>query len=489
MNNLKFRRQFFLGSCFLEYETWNKIHIGDNHFLTTHPDLEVNQVIKNGNSLTLLGFAIDPFNPKDSNKEILERMLEGVKDFGDIIDRSYPFGGRWIFIFNNAVETKLFTDPCALRQAFYTMNIKGLHCGSQPTILAENLNIRENEDESLLDFIQSEEFKRKENSWIGDSTPYSEIKHLLPNHYLNLLTGDVNRFWIDKEKTTDVEEIAKKGSQILKGSLLGAKHRYSLMLGLTAGWDSRTLLAASKEIKNDVKYWVGTMNVLKATDYDIRTPKRLSERLGLKLKLIDELPPLKEEFVKILKKNISIARILGKTRMIQYHLENSRGMVNINGNASEIVRNHYGVKHPKNVNAQYLASLDGYDNSNYVIHKLDEWIEPAKELCINKDFNLIDLFYWEQRMGNWGALFQAEQDLALEAYSPFNNRELILTLAKADVKYRQAPHYLLYVKLLEELWKETLEEPINGGRKAIIRQQILKLIPKSLKEKLKSKLN
>ena len=486
MNNLKYRRQFFLGTGFLEYETWNKIRIGDNHFLTSHPDLEVNQVIKNGNSLTLIGFVIDPFNPEDSNEEIIDKMLEGANEFNDVIDRSYPFGGRYIFIFNNPVETKLFTDPCALRQAFYTMNIKGLHCGSQPTILAENLNIRKDEDDSLLDFIQSEEFKRNENSWIGDSTPYSGIKHLLPNHYLNLLTGEANRFWIDNEKTTDVKEITKKGAQILRGSLLAANHRYNLMLGVTAGWDSRMLLAASKVIKMTLGYWVGKMNVLKDTDYDIKTPKRLAARLGFKLKIIDKLPPLKQELVTTLKKNVSLARILGKTKMIQYHLENSEGMVNINGNASEIVRNHYGVNHMKNITPQYLASLDDYDNNIYVINKLDEWITPAKKLCNDKRFDLVDLFYWEQRMGNWGALFQAEQDLALEAFSPFNNRELILTLVKADVKYRRAPHYFLYRHLLEELWEETLEEPINGGRKAIIRQKILKLIPNSLKEKLKS---
>ncbi|MBJ3793540.1 hypothetical protein I8J38_34180, partial [Bacillus sp. OA1] len=100
---------------------------------------------------------------------------------------------------------------------------------------------------------------------------------------------------------------------------------------------------------------------------------------------------------------------------------------------------------------------------------------------------ILDLFYWEQRMGNWGTMYQAEQDIAIEEFCPFNNRRLLIALLKLEKEYRQGPEHIIYKKMINSLWPETLSEPINPlNFKAQVKKQILKMMPSSLKNKIKS---
>ena len=74
---------------------------------------------------------------------------------------------------------------------------------------------------------------------------------------------------------------------------------------------------------------------------------------------------------------------------------------------------------------------------------------------------LIDLFYWEQRLGNWGSLYPFEQDIAIEENCPHTNKNLILSLFRIPIKKRSYPKCVFIYNLIKTLWPETLSEPIN----------------------------
>ncbi|MCC7239120.1 MAG: hypothetical protein IT421_06395, partial [Candidatus Brocadia sp.] len=78
---------------------------------------------------------------------------------------------------------------------------------------------------------------------------------MLPNHYLNLKTGLCKRYWPNKPfQNLSLEEGLEKSSNILKALMKSASNRFDLTVGLTAGLDSRLVLAASKEISNKLSY-------------------------------------------------------------------------------------------------------------------------------------------------------------------------------------------------------------------------------------------
>ncbi|PFP72647.1 hypothetical protein COJ99_07285 [Bacillus cereus] len=488
--NLIYRRQFLLGSETMTIRKgWKKIRLNNEYCVTAHPDLSVTQVSSNNIQLTLLGYLFDPYCPKNSNEDILNRINEELTTFDDLCSKTYSLSGRWIIIFNDGVNIKILHDPCGMRQIYYTSHDGKTWCGSQPNIIAEELGLKEDTNKDVLDFVKSSYYENQERAWVGDGSVIQGVKHLLPNHYLDLKTAAAERFWVNKENNEiSIDECVEIVTSILKGSLAAANNRFDMMLAVTAGWDSRVLLAASKDIKNDVYYFVSTMNKLTSKDADIYVPVKLLNTLNLKLNIVKELKPLDDMFKLTLQKNVSMARDLPKTQTIYYAYNNFEGKVNINGNASEIARCYFDSKRPSdNIDGYQLAKMEGYSSLPYAVSRLNEWHDSAISVCEENKIDILDLFYWEQRMGNWGTMYQAEQDIAIEEFCPFNNRRLLIALLKLGKEYRQGPEHIIYKKMINSLWPETLSEPINPlNFKAQVKKQILKMMPSSLKNKIKS---
>ena len=210
------------------------------------------------------------------------------------------------------------------------------------------LNLQKSHDPILKDFINSEHYEKSERLWIGDGTIYSEVKHLMPNYFLDVLNIKTERYWVieDVNASQEMDSAVMAAGEILRGSIKAISSRYDCMLAVTAGWDSRAF-TASKDVQDRIRYFVSTMNRLTPEHMDIKVPSKLLKKLGLKLNIVDNLSPVSEEIETTLQRNVTMARNLPKTLTIQYHFDHSGDKVNINGNASEIIRSFYGDNHPK----------------------------------------------------------------------------------------------------------------------------------------------
>lgn len=473
--SLSYRRQFVIGSEFVDRLGWIKTVVAKNLFLSSHPDIQVTQIEEGNIQLTLIGFFIDPYNPSDSNEQILKRIAFQSESFDDVILNTETLGGRWALIFKNKDEVKICHDPCGLRQIYFTRIENKIWCGSQPTILLNTLNFNFSIDNEALLFSQSEGYRKNEYFWPGDGTLYKEIKHLLPNRCLNLKHGNVERLHISNEvQTQDIEEAIKVVSAILKGSLIGAASRSELTIPITAGWDSRLLLAASKEISENVYYYIHKFRGINEKNPDIWVPEKLMPSLGLKFNILECDNKMDDIFLGIFKKNTLYPRTdLGKTLGIYTNYKKFPNKLNITGNGSEIVRSYfYKYDHQANVTGKILAKISNYADNSYVEKQLDKWLNEIPE---ESNINVWDMFYWENRMGNWGAMYPAEQDIAMEEFSPYNNRKLLTTLLGVDKKYRIPPNYKIYKKIIADLWSDTLKEPINPLNLKSQTKQIVKM--------------
>ena len=70
------------------------------------------------------------------------------------------------------------------------------------------------------------------------------------------------------------------------GSLVAISKRYNVIQPITAGYDSRVLLAASKPIRNKIKYYTFKTDLTKNSP-DLMIPQRLSNHLDLNYMSID----------------------------------------------------------------------------------------------------------------------------------------------------------------------------------------------------------
>ena len=491
IERLLFRRQFLLGPrSFTPNRHWSCTQLQHGLHLSTHADLPFSSATEQNLSVTLVGRAIDPYRPKAGEQEILHSLIEKTPDLGELIESTIAFIGRWVIIFQDHKDTNIFTDPCGFRQVYYHRDEEEFWCASQPELIKAIRQLQLNTDPLLPPFLTSIGHVQQESPWIGSSTLYENCFHLLPNHYLNVYRTNQVRFYPNGDigsKTTS--EIIQSVSNILHGAMTGLTNRYQISLALTAGVDSRVLLAASRHVSNKIDYFVYRQITYGADHPDIWVPKRIAKELGIKFVVKTPSHHLPGWFVSMLSQNVTCARVLPKTSNIYDKLVSGDNSVNINGNASEICRNFfdkYCRMDIEDVSTIKLAALlFGQEPiPSFATKEIDEWRNKAGSLSSDKGLNILDLLYWEQRLGNWGAQYPAEQDISVEEISPFNCRQLIQTLSAAPRHLRAAPDYPLYRSLIEEMWPEALAFPINPEPKvnavSAIKNRVRPYIPSAI---------
>lgn len=474
MNSLLlYRRQFIISSQKPDYfREWNQVHLNHGFTLSVHPDLELTESNNGKINLILLGYLLDPFSPEKNNQNILDELAVNIEDFQGLINKTEKYSGRWVIVYQDNSRINLLHDPFGQRSVYYFFKDDEIACASDPSLIKRFFPLQRDESVELKEFMASENYRKTENSWIGDDTVYLNVKHLMPNFYLDIFKGKAIRYWpmIPLGKL-ELNKGAMMGAEILNGSMIAASNRKKLALAVTAGWDSRLMLAASKSVKDRVKYFISIPDEEFKEKNDYFIPDRLFKQLGLPFYIQNCADPISDEFKEIYKTNVTGARCnLTKAKFIYHYLKEFQNVWLVNGNATELFRvppHHRPLLNRKMTFADLSGGFLSYPGVPYVESHLESWLKEVKEHCMQNHINLqshiglFDLLYWEERLGNWAAMYPAEQDIAAEQFSPSNNRLLVRLMVSVDIKYRIFPDYLLFRKMIEIMWPEILREPIN----------------------------
>ena len=450
--------QFILGPDFVSFPNWQHITAGGPWRITAHPSLNVCQENGDGKSITLLGFILDPDSPRESDAKILAGLLAKFITFSSLVDESRRFGGRWVIVAHDERSTNLIHDACGLRQVFYARNAPAW-CASQPELIAEALGFEVDRE--------ADEFFRLQMAcidqqcwWPGDSSPYTEIAHLLPNHYLDLDQATAYRYWPNRQRDSiSVDDGIRAVSSALCGTVFAAANRFNLCLSLTAGYDSRTILAACKGIAHHLSY--STVQTLGgAAEPDVKVARALVERLGFQHNEIKSATCIDKEFFEAYIKSVKYPHLYWYPMAQAFFEFYKKERVEITGSVSEIGRNFYGVREIDLTKAgETLASLAAMAWHPFAVRHFQKWFNGLGD---TRGYSLLDIFYWENRVGNWLAMCQAENDVTTkDILSPFNCRNLIVSMLGVHEDERSYPNYSFHRKLMSNLWPAVLDEPIN----------------------------
>jgi hypothetical protein len=478
MKNLKFRRQYiFTNKEIKAPPDWKKFRIQQGSVkwqLYSHPDLEINHVKNKNLELLLLGYFIDPENPELTNSKLLKK-ISLLKNFNRIIRTTDNFNGRFVLIYSDKKSLNIYNDATGFREVYYYFQDGTVCCGSTPNIIAQYFKIERNSNREMNIFFTSKAFNNGERVWIGDDTIYEGIKHLLPNHYVDLTNKSCIRFWPYKEfARTELSDAVIKISEILKGTYKCALRRYKLHQGLTAGWDTRMLLAASKDYVDDIYYYINKTSDITKKSYDIKISKKLSRKFNVPLNIIDiEDNKIDETFSEIFYKNNVLAR--SKLINVIYHAYKNRldDTLTVSGTmGNEILRILFRIEKNKPTNAEEIAIKMHYGQFKYVIEAIGKWLDETLPIAQKFNYKIPDLFGWEQFFGNWGALSGSEQDIVRDELRPFNNRNLLSTFTSLDDKYRYKDYPVGYIEIIKYLWKDIMKVPAyrSGASRHFIRK-------------------
>jgi hypothetical protein len=464
MKNLEFRRQYLISNSTLTPpDGWSSLKISGNQenlMLYYHPDLEVNDIQDKNRSLVLIGYIVDPYHPELNNKEIMSCLLD-QGSFRDVLKETESLNGRFAILYSDSDHTLMFHDATGFREIYYCFLDDRILCGSTPNIINQYAQLGLSGDDSVIEFLNSPEYK-KSGFWIGKKTPIQEIYHLSPNFYLDLIQKKYFRYWpSESRKEISLKEGCRTMAEILKGTMTSISNRYELYQALTSGWDSRLLLAASKDVKNKTKFVLNKLSRYNEKSADIVISRKMAQSLGIDFEIIDiNGYKIDDTFRQIFYRNNIFARENNISVFYDVYRKKLDHTYWVTGTFSnQILRIWFPLK-KKHITSLDIATHFKYQNYRYAMESIDEWLKESGTRYKELGFSLTNMFYWEQFTGNVQSLGGTEGDIVREEIRPFNCRKFITTYISLNERYRYKDFPEGHREIIRILWKELLQFPV-----------------------------
>lgn len=430
-------------------------------------------IIKLANKeILLVGYAINGQNPQDTMDNMLKQLANKLdKDAKNLPDLTLYWGGRWVIFISIKNNLIAMTDCCGLKQLFYAENV----FGSQSRYVAYATNKEKNTE--ATHYIQMAMTIDKEYSWPLDSTLYNEVKRLLPNHLY--IRNHVERFKPSEQfSNMGQSERINAISILLKNIVKAATYHAKLAVTLTAGWDSRLVLASCNNVKENTNVLTLKYHHMPNNHIDIEISKQLCKKYGYEYKVLT-CNSLNSEFVEDYRNHSENAHdywIQMAQSIRDYKYEN---WLWTKGSCNEISRNSSGILYNWQINSRILSKLYGIYPCNYSKAIIEEWLKEAKCYASQTNYSVMDIFYWEHRLGSWLAECLNESDIAGETFTPFNVRAYFELIKYIAVEKRTSPNYLFFQEILKKM-DMSLDIPINPHRYDSITAKIKCLIKNKL---------
>ena len=366
----------------------------------------------------LLGYPIDVSERRILTDEVClsEEQLTRANEFEDWL---YDLGGRFAAVLLSENVRRLYVDASASLTCIYSTKHPIISATTTP--MADDDSHTDSIIRACRDNIQSS------GTWFPlGFTKYSNLWVLLPNHYLDLSTWVVERHW--PRETIQYGPPDPKINRIV--NLLGAsieavQKSFPIAMNLTAGRDSRMLLACARP-------WITNIEFETLPDYspsDVTIGRLYAEAFGL-------------------------------THLVKP--SGNRERVLLQGFAGEVGRSFYWRKGDTDsvaISARELFARMNFQSYNPVLlAKLESWISELRGFG---RFTILDLLYIEHRLGCcMGPVMYREDERYVFSLYPLNHRDIFGAMLSLPPDFRMRQK--LFVAICNKVWPELTLFPVNA---------------------------
>lgn len=410
-----------------------------NKYIYFYDDRETPQIlIKGSNFLILHGNFVHVGKEKNlTNEELSSFLLDSfVSNYDTFLDTLDFIGGRYVVFAGDQSNVEIFTDATAMRSVYYA---------TDHNLVASHYNL-------ISDLIPTETLKLGKKyatvSFTYDKSPAENIKSIMPNFKLDFQNKDTKRFFprsINKYKNMPEEQKYSLFEKLWKDQIEYCVDTYDdIAFSLTGGNDSRISLAMLKEHKDKIRMFTyaavdNSKEVQNRTQASYDIDRVILEKMKDNLDLNHEFYffknnkyQLSEEVSRAVSKNVF--RSHGKF-LVPYYMQSfpKEKSLHIRANLLEIGRSYLisptTANSIESINDSYVLYVLGkYKGNTDDIDDLKEYTNKMNEEYYSFDsfdYQLLDLAFWESRMGRWHAEIVNETDVAFQSYIPYNMRALI----------------------------------------------------------------
>lgn len=318
----------------------------------------------------------------------------------------------------------------------------------------------------LDDRSYAERFDRKLYSHLGiirrdgwfpaGLTAHAGIVRLLANHRLDLATMQISRHWPrDQVAASDApHEAVAEACRAARAIIDVARNDGPVVLGLTAGSDTRMLLAICRDIARDLSF--ATLDQHESS-LDVASAKQLAHRFGLEHRT---LPLVRANGDEAWEWHALTGHCVGGVNMWTHPsakpLAGTGALAG--GLGGEIGRGFYWRKtdtEGTDIGPETLTSRLGLPPHPRVAQAVAEWHRSVARFG---PFQQLDLAYLELRISSW-ACTQAYVMPQVHYINPLISRRAVTSMMSLPVHWRHSQ--LMVLSVIEQSWPELLELPIN----------------------------
>lgn len=461
----KFENQYLLAKNNLvvknDYD-WREIKFTD--FNLTHcPKLKAYEHKAEKVHFVLLGFCFHALNSKWIEQDIVSNI---PLDNTELLDYLDLLCGNFLLLIEVDGKLTLFNDPAAALKIFYYIENDIIVCaGPDPSILADNFNLKKHEDEKVLEFYNSDIFK-KNLIRLGDKSIYKNTYQVKPNHLLSLDDNKVSRYFPRKKKEDlSIDCALEKVHEYFTNIIDAAASQYEMKCSITAGWDSRIVTSITKDYHDSTEYYTFINPPYKQSHPDLSISKKIAKKLNLNYKQYERPMALSDEEVQFAKDSFvwledsNVQQILAG-----FSAFNKPNQLLLIGNVSEICKNYF--EDIKITDGKSFAQAAHFPVLDYTVNHFAETLKELKKIELDYNYDLRDIGHWEQDISNFASMGILYRSLTTKTFSPFNCRILIDTILSIPREYRDKQQHYFYKRYIEKYYPELSEFKINPNLKS-----------------------
>lgn len=437
---------------------WQRHCFPSGSVLCWHPDLLVEIQMKAGEERAILGLLVELTGEKEDDEMALSTS-------GDSFCRWLVQSvGTYAVIRHVDGATRIYTDPGAMMGVYHRQG----RASSSPRLLPGLERDPEIDAMFTLD---------RDNDWFtGSICPFKGVRFLPANHWLDLSSGDIGRFWpLAPPAALPWQEAVDRCASLVRRSIEGAVARGRTIVSLTGGKDSRVNLAGARRVLDRVHFFtVGD-------EWTPRCDRTIPLALALRFPAVSHRfigVPVAEDWMTECYDEISGGLAVGARRgMLGACHEASRECdIHVSGALGEMARAYFWhAKHPMEVRLDTVLAKFG-NPAACISAGLAEWLERVPpEMTAGATYNLL---YLEQRGARWAGVGENACSLFYQPFTPFNSRLFFEALCAVpeEIQYEGR----LPGEIIDRLWPELLNVPFcRTGKK------LSAMLPKSVKSAIR----
>ena len=360
----------------------------------------------------------DHFYPAQGSDELLT---------GQSVEAMYPhMTGRFLVLRFQNGQLFCTTDAGAQFPAVYRPQTGEV--GSTPLVLGWTLDLQE-------DLAAAADFQRTDGTvWYPfGATPFVGIERLLPGRTIALDAGGVRLTDTRPAVTTPLDTA---GMYRLVGDFIGAIYRLEgdLECHLTAGWDSRMVLAASWPLRKRITYLTYLAKGANAcVDRDVADS--LARRFGLVHEKVPLTPASQDDIDRWAWRTSNGIRdsVVDLTTTIVETYQHRYGLSGVGG---EVGRAFYWKKRDMGVTGltpEQLLDRLGFVKTAGSLQRADRWLQGYPEQTRSR---ILDHAYIDIRLGCWAGPALTGHGVEKPTLSPFNSMAVFESMLALPETYR-----------------------------------------------------